>query len=208
MRFFEELKILREVMRTKGSMQTWRDQCLREKHKNPDKGADEIAIAAKEAFIFRLERHEHETPSISTTRGFAFAAIRQVTEATAYRGHDATKTAKKIRQARGKKKARDWNKGRTTHTPTQAKKRHKKLTGIDVKVRPPLPRSENKEANAIKSVGAFSKKKGKIIAAAKQETPKWARFIDEGIGGSREQALEEQKKLSSSMLKRSRDQEE
>ena len=47
-----------------------------------------------------------------------------------------------------------------------------------------------------------------IIADAKQETPEWAIFIDEGIGGTREQALNEQGKLSSSMLKRSKDQEE
>ena len=208
MRFSEELNILREVMRTRGSMQTWRDLCVRKKHKDPDEEARQIALAARTAFILMLDRHSHEALSTSRKLGFAFAAIRQVTEATAYRGHEVTKTAKKIRQERGKKKARDWNKGRTTQTPIQAKKPHKKLTGIDVKVRPPLPRSENKEANAIKSVGAFSKKKGKIIAAAKQETPKYARFIDEGFGGSREQALNEQKKLSSSMLKRSRDQEE
>ena len=204
----DELEILREVMRARGSMRTWRDQCVRKKHKDPNKGAKEIALAAQAKFILMLERHAHEALSTSRRRGFAFAAIRQVTEATVYRGHEATKTAKKIRQERGKKKARDWNKGRTTQTPIQAKKPHKKLSGIDVKARPPMPRSENKEANAIKSAEASSDKKKEIIAAAKQETAEWAIFIDEGIGGTREQALNEQKKLSSSMLKRSRDQEE
>ena len=195
-------------MRTKGSMQTWRDQCVRKKHKDPNKGAKEIALAAQAKFILMLERHAHEALSTSRRRGFAFDAIHQVTETTASRRHDATKTAKKNQQARGKKKALDWNKGRTTQTPAQAKKPHKNLSGIDVKVRPPIPRSENKEANAIKSAQASSDKKKEIIAAAKQETPEWAIFIDEGIGGTREQALNEQGKLSSSMLKRSKDQEE
>ena len=204
----DELEILREVVRARGSMRTWRDQCVRKKHKDPNKGAKEIALAAQAKFILMLERHAHEALSTSRRRGFAFAAIRQVTEATVYRGHEATKTAKKIQQERGKKKARDWNKGRTTQTPAQAKKPHKKLSGIDVKARPPMPRSENKEANAIKSAEASSDKKKEIIAAAKQETAEWAIFIDEGIGGTREQALNEQGKLSSSMLKRSKDQEE
>ena len=208
MRFSEELNILREVMRTRGSMQTWRDLCVRKKHKDPDEEARQIALAARTAFILMLDRHSHEALSTSRKLGFAFDAIHQVTEATASRRHDATKAAKKNRAEKGKKKARDWNKGRTTQTPTQAKKPHKKLTGIDVKVLPPIPRSENKEANAIKSAQASSDKKKEIIAAAKQETPEWAIFIDEGIGGTREQALNEQGKLSSSMLKRSKDQEE
>ena len=100
----DELEILREVMRARGSMRTWRDQCVRKKHKDPNKGAKEIALAAQAKFILMLERHAHEALSTSRRRGFAFAAIRQVTEATVYRGHEATKTAKKIRQERGKKK--------------------------------------------------------------------------------------------------------
>ena len=95
MRFSEELNILREVMRTRGSMQTWRDLCVRKKHKDPDEEARQIALAARTAFILMLDRHSHEALSTSRKLGFAFAAIRQVTEATAYRGHEATKTAKK-----------------------------------------------------------------------------------------------------------------
>ena len=45
----------------------------------------------------------------------------------------------------------------------------------------------------------------RAVVAARVETPSYARKIDEGFGGTREQALKERQKLSAEMRRRARD---
>ncbi len=58
-------------------------------------------------------------------------------------------------------------------------------------LRTPIPTDDNHRARRGGGYNPI-----KVVAASRTETPKYAKYIDDGIGGTREQAVNERKKLS------------
>ena len=199
-----DFEILREIIRRKRYMATWYHQSLRAGHDDPNQGARDTALAARDAYESALTRYAHTRLSVLAKKKIAYGAIAGVTESTVETGNTSGAKPHKNTRMRVKRTRGTWGKGRSTTMPFQKKIWKKRPLGADVVQRPKPYRRNHEEVDAIPSCSPF-RKKGKMIAAGRLYTPSYVRYINEGIGGSREQALNERKKLSTSMRKRAWD---
>lgn len=199
-----DLEILREIIRRKRYMTTWYHQSLRAGHDDPNQGARDIALAAKDAYEIALTRYAHAGLSELAKRKIAYGAVAGVTESTVDTGNASSAKPHKNTRMRVKRTRGTWGKGRSTPSRFQKKIWKKRPLGADVVQRPEPYRRNHEEVDAIPSCSPF-RKKGKMIAAGRVYTPSYVRYINEGIGGNREQALTEREKLSTSMRKRAWD---
>lgn len=199
-----DFEILREIIRRKRYMTTWYCQSLRAGHDDPNQGARDIALAAKDAYESAVTRYAHTRLSVLAKKKIAYGAAAGVTESTVETWNAISAKPHKNSRMRVKRKMESWGKGRSTPSQFQRKDRKMRPSGADVVKRPEPHRRNHKEVDSIPSCSPF-RKKGKMIAAGRLYTPSYVRYIDEGIGGTREQALNERKKLSTSMRKRAWD---
>jgi hypothetical protein len=199
-----DFEILREIIRRKRYMTIWYQQSLRAGHNDPNQGARDIALAAKDAYEIALTRYAHTRLSELAKRKIAYGAVAGVTESTVETGNASSAKPHKNSRMRVKRTMGSRSKRRSTTNPYQKNIWKKKPLGADVVQRPEPYRRNHDQVDAIPSCSPF-RKKGKMIAAGRLYTPSYVRHINEGIGGTREQTLNERKKLSTSMKKRAWD---
>lgn len=191
-----DLDILRSLMRRSSSMSTWRHLAARAGARDPDGRARQTAFEAKARYELTIKRYSHFNPSPQNKLQFAAKILDELTEKLREPITLTYKTIKKRRKNRAK--------SRCVPTPSRPEQLKKAASGKDVVERPEPFRRNYMKLREIPS-HKLGSGKGKIEVGARIETPSYARYADEGIGGTREQALDERKKLSDSMLRRAWD---
>ena len=183
----EQIEVLRDAIRASRSMQQWRQAAHARGARNQAKYAQERALDALSFFDQNIRDTEAKglQPNLSriATKALSWASDSGRPHAAS---RDATRSYRSQRPTpRGKK--------RDAPGVLSYQKNVKDSSHFNAHGKPPEPYRRNYSpqlsARSEKNINQES-------VAARTETPSYARYIDEGIGGTREQIRNERQKLS------------
>ena len=184
-----EKQVLRNVLIQNRSMQRWLKFARAKGFVNPKKYADGLALKSLMYFdqTIRVTRNEGKEVNL---KAIAKKAVQWANESGFAGGHKRQMNKPRSDTPLRKNKAVNLN---------QPARRRRSNTTYTAKKYPPATDSKSepyrRNYESVRSIpSAFEKSKDYV--GRRVETPGYAQYVDEGIGGTREQALNERSKLS------------
>ena len=194
----QDIEVLKREMSRQGIMKVWR-------LKFSAISAKVLAWRAKGIFEERLRSLRLSGVSEPNRREIARSAIQLAPEglvsqnARSSRQSDPIRKPNPKRRARGRRRRRAKVRSRATiMAPVDSATGERTLSErkpLNPRYKPdlrtPTPTNDNHRPHRG---GGYNP--NKVVAGSRTETPKYAKYIDEGIGGTREEAMNERRKLS------------
>ena len=207
-------ELLRNLIRTYGLMRYWKDAAS---SSGSSKRAQEIANTMAHSVLLEYERQLDFRQSLNPSMGrdqkelIALRVIASETFLTSPAMLGGTQTKSSNNDGKGQKPPSE-NRGQKETIQFRAKRKgRRRATKINPspaplsKFKPYQPGPEPYRRNYKESKNIQSNADNKVgMAGTKKETKRYLRYADEGIGGTREQALRDRNKTFSEVRRRHR----